>query len=92
MTDYKIENLIDSIYNPNGNQDSKPHVALDKLEIEFLKGLASGKNLKEITKIIKNSSKTKTFNSISMNILKKLEAFTILHAIKKVIENKLIEL
>ena len=92
MTDYKIENLIDSIYNPNGNQDSKPNVTLDKLEVEFLKGLASGKNLKEITKIIKNSSKTETFNSISMNILKKLEAFTILHAIKKVIENELIEL
>lgn len=81
-----MDDLIDSIYNPNGNQNSLPDVILENLEIELLKALANGKNLKEINNIIKIYSRTETFNSISMELLEKLEAFTLAHAVLKVIK------
>ena len=86
MASYEMDDLIDSIYNPNGNQNSLPDVILENLEIELLKALANGKNLQEINSIIKIYSKTETFNSISMRLLEKLEAFTLAHAVLKVIK------
>lgn len=91
MVDFEIDDLIDSIYNANGNQNSLPNVILDNLEIGFLKELADGKSLGEINSIIKNFSETETFNTVSMRLLEKLEAFTLPHAILKVIKMKLIE-
>ena len=91
MVDYDIDDLIDSIYNHTGNKGSLPNVILDNLEVKFLKGLADGKSLEEINSIIKNFSETETFNTVSMRLLEKLEAFTLPHAILKVIKMKLIE-
>lgn len=90
MIDYEIEDLIDSVYNPRGNTDSLPNVTLENIEVEFLKGLAKGKNLKEINNIIASHSKAETFHSISMKILEKLEAFTIPHAVLKVLKMNII--
>lgn len=65
---------------------SLPKIKLSEIELEFIKGIATGRSRKELDVAIKLSTNERfTFNSMKNNLLIKFEAFTLPHIVFKAI-------
>lgn len=65
---------------------SLPDVELTELELDTLVAIAEGRNRSEIDKAIRKINKFSSFQGVSQRIIRKFEAFTLVHAACKAVK------
>ncbi len=82
-----IEETKEQISEKERKRYSLPKIKLSEIELEFIRGLAEGRDKRELDTAIRLYTKEKfTYNSMKNHLLDKFEAFTPTHIVFKALE------
>jgi len=86
-----IEKIIATVSMVECKRRNMPDPQLTELELGVLKGISEGRNLDEIQSAIKLNNPNDSYHRVVHRLMKKLDSFTLAHAVYKAVKLDLVK-